>query len=358
MRLSRTSRKRNSRRRYILPQLAGIVVISAYGISQITAPTYALLTSSVTEESGIASAFVFPSTVDRIADQASEAMNRAALQRDGVREALAGMADSIMDSDTAETLALGIEDAADQARGAAASAAELLARLESYASRSQQELAWQRDEINQRLSPSGISFEQLTAAQNNDNTTFENLLIQSNLTISEFQEMVRKLASIMRVDAYVQAAYQQALTASEQAGGYAEEAAGLYGQAADTLLKLKAAEAKAKLEAEEKAKLEAEEKAKLEAEEKAKLEAEEKAKLEAEEKAKLEAEEKAKLEAEKKAKLEAEEKAKLEAEEKAKLEAEEKTQPDVQLPAEPDVPAADNNAEGISVKIGQQQNVF
>lgn len=210
--------------------------------------------------------------------------------------------------------------------------------------------------MNQRLSPYEVDFNQLTTAQNNAIPVFEQLLSQANLTLREFQEMVRKLSSIRRVDAYVQATYHQASTAAEQARSYADETSLMHTEAADVIQGLKEAEKKAKLEAEEKAKLEAGKKAKLEAEEKAKLEAEKKAKLEAEEKAKLESEKKAKLEAEEKAKLEAEEKAKLEAEEKAKLEAEEQAKPD--KAAEPEAPVPDANPDSITVKTGEKQDVF
>ncbi|WP_052421150.1 hypothetical protein [Paenibacillus sp. FSL R7-0273] len=345
MRLSRTSRKKKNRR-LILPQLAGIVVISAYGIGQITSPTYALITGSTAAESGITSAFVFPVTVDQLANQASEAMNRAVLKREAAKGAFADIADTNAASGTAEGQISGIQEAAEQARGAAASAAELLAQLEAYSLRSQQELAQQREDISVRLLPFGVTLEQLEAAQHTDAPVFEQLLAQASLSIIEFQEMVRKLASTVRVDTYVQAAYQQALTAASQAGAYADEASQLYTQAADVLQELKAAEEQAKLEAEEQAKLEAEEQAKLKAEEQAKLEAEEQAKLEAEEQAKLEAEEQAKPEAE--------EQAKPEAEEQAKPEAEEPATPGATAPADPDVPVTD----GITVKIGQNKSDF
>ncbi|MEK8210971.1 hypothetical protein [Paenibacillus sp. FSL L8-0463] len=356
MRLSRSSRNRNIRR-YTLPQIAGIVVISAYGIGQITTPTYALLTDvAATESSNITTAFVFPSTVDHIANQASEAMKLAAWQREAAREALAEITDKNTDSETAEGRIGGIQEAAAQTREAAAGAAALLAELQGYLTRSQLELEQQVNEVNQRLSPYEVDFNQLTTAQNNAIPVFEQLLSQANLTLGEFQEMVRKLSSIRRVDAYVQAAYHQASTAAEQARSYADETSLMHTEAADVIQGLKEAEKKAKLEAEEKAKLEAGKKAKLEAEEKAKLEAEKKAKLEAEEKAKLESEKKAKLEAEEKAKLEAEEKAKLEAEEKAKLEAEEQAKPD--KAAEPEAPVPDANPDSITVKTGEKQDVF
>ncbi|MNB81625.1 hypothetical protein D3C75_284110 [compost metagenome] len=334
MRLSRTSRKKNNRR-LILPQLAGIVVISVYGIGQITSPTYALITGSAAAESGITSAFVFPVTVDQLANKASEAMNRAVLKREAAKGVFADIADTNADSEAAEGQMSGIQEAAEQARGAAASAAELLAQLEAYSLRSQQDLAQQREEIRLRLDSFAVTFEQLEEAQQTDTSVFEQLLAQANLTIVEFQEMVRRLASTVRVDTYVQAAYQQAMTAASQAGTYADETSQLYTQAADALQELKAAEEKAKLEAEEKAKLEAEEKAKLEAEEKAKLEAEVKAKLEAEDTAKPDT-----------------------GEEQAKPEAEEAANPGVSAPADPDAPVTETNADGITVKIGQNKTDF
>ncbi len=348
MRLSRTSRKKN-KSRLNLPRLAGIVVISAYGIGQITSPTYALITSSTASESGITSAFVFPVTVDQLANQASDAMNRAILKHEAAKGALADIADKDADSKKAGNQIGNIQEAAEQARRAAASAAELLAQLEAYSLRSQQELAQQRAEMDLRLAPAGVTIDQLDTAQQTDPAAFEQLLVKADLTMIEFQEMVRRLASTVRVDTYVRAAYQQALTAASQAGSYADETAQLYAQATEALQELKAAEEKAKLEAEKKAKLEAEKKAKLEAEEKAKLEADKKAKLEAEEKAKLEAEEKAKSEADEKTKPGTQEPAQPEAE---------PARPDASEPAVPDVPVADTNTDAITVKIGHDKTDF
>ncbi|MDF9840924.1 MULTISPECIES: hypothetical protein [unclassified Paenibacillus] len=324
MRLSRTSRKKN-KSRLNLPRLAGIVVISAYGIGQITSPTYALITSSTTSESGITSAFVFPVTVDQLANQASEAMNRAILKHEAAKGALADIADKAADSKKAGNQIGNIQEAAEKARSAAASAAELLAQLEAYSLRSQQELAQQRAEIDLRLAPAGVTIDQLDTAQQTDPAAFEQLLVKADLTMIEFQEMVRRLASTVRVDTYVRAAYQQALTAASQAGSYADETAQLYAQAAEALQELKATEEKAKLEAEKKAKSEAEEKAKLEAEEKAKSEAEEKAKPGTQEPSQPEAE---------------------------------PAKPDASEPAVPDVPGADTNTDGITVKIGHNKTDF
>ncbi|MBY0013801.1 hypothetical protein [Paenibacillus typhae] len=340
MRLSRTSRKKN-KGRLNLPRLAGIVVISAYGIGQITSPTYALITGSTTSESGITSAFVFPVTVDQLANQASEAMNRAILKHEAAKGALADIADKNADSKKAGSQIGNIQEAAEQARRAAAAAAELLAQLEAYSLRSQQELAQQRAEMDLRLAPAGVTIDQLDTAQQSDPAAFEQLLVKADLTMIEFQEMVRRLASTVRVDTYVRAAYQQALTASSQAGSYADETAQLYAQATEALQELKAAEEKAKLEAEKKAKLEAEEKAKHEAEEKAKHEAEERAKLEAEEKAKHEADDKAKPGTQEPAQPEVE-----------------PARPDASEPAVPEVPGADTNTDGITVKIGHNKTDF
>lgn len=294
MRLSRSSRKKNISR-LKLPQLAGIVVISAYGIGQITTPTYALLTNStVAESSQITTAFVFPGTVDEIADLASKAMNRAVEQREAAKGILSDIRDS-GDSQSAEGQLDSIKEAAGLTREASADATALLAQLQSYSIRSQQEVDLQLYEIDQRLSPFGVNFKQLTEAQIGEAQVFEQLLGQAHLTLAEFEEMVRTVSSLRRVDAYVQAAYQQASTAAAQAENYAADTTLFISEATEAIEGLKEAEAK---------------------------------------------------------------QAKLEAEKKITPEPEEPAVPKPDQSVEPADPAAGTNSDGIIVKIGEKQDVF
>jgi predicted ribosomally synthesized peptide with SipW-like signal peptide len=261
MRLSRSSRHKHSFR-LPLKQIAVVVAVSACIFAQLATPTYAVFTSSETKEARVTTAFVFPRTVDEIAQSSVVEMKKTMYYRDTARSVLQLLLDKEMKSHAAEKKLHIIGEALVQTRQTVTSMALLVEELENYSVQAQHDIELQEKEMDLLLSPYGITFEQLKVARKEDFPLFQKLLDEAGISLIQFEEMDREFNSISRVTFYVQAAYEQAVTAFTQSGSYLDEILGMHTHAITIIEEKKQAEEKEKEKEKEEEEKEEEEKEK------------------------------------------------------------------------------------------------
>jgi hypothetical protein len=260
MRLSRSSkhRRRGSSnmkvRHHMAPlQVASLLALSAYGIGQIALPTHALFLSHVSKEAVVSAAFVFPTTVNDIANRCAEAANNASRYRDMANNKLTLLQHKNITSNEAEQIAQSLMDAVRQSHQAAYSINSYVILLQGYAARAASDLDQVLENVVQQLLPYGITLSQL---RDNDLNNYDQLLNQAHVSLTEIQEMETKINASKRVDTYIQHAYQSAIAASKEANDYAAEASNISYLAAAIISEIKADEEKVKEQADKKKKAE------------------------------------------------------------------------------------------------------
>lgn len=142
MRKKRFSKRKQNRKRLV--RAAALLSLTTMILSQVPGSTYALMTSSAESTSNFSSAFVFPKTVNKLADLVKTQNATAIHFLELVREAYV-QCQNANNSKDASRILNGLEHKADAVDDAAKAAALLLAELNEYNSQAEKQLKSARE---------------------------------------------------------------------------------------------------------------------------------------------------------------------------------------------------------------------
>jgi hypothetical protein len=185
MRRSRLSRKRK-KRQLVTYRFLTLLPLSAFSLSMMTTPSYALMSNQVrTSNEVFSAAFIFPNTIQELAERAVQDALVATSQSKQTQTLLLSCQDDKVNSKKTEALFQQIQQAASLVRNAANDAATLGSQLAAYAKRAEADVI---------------------AAQ----TNLAQLQKSGSANPTQLAEGLERVQSTERVNAYVQSGYELA----------------------------------------------------------------------------------------------------------------------------------------------------